>query len=74
MVADASDGLSKNGTVRLNGKVNGIHKHTNGHKPNGKSKKVINWLFLYNNNCSSLFSGDHVIMSSPDQPMLGGPA
>ena len=40
MVADAGDCLPKNGTVRLNGKVNGIHKHTNGHKTNGKAKKV----------------------------------
>lgn len=42
MVADASgDCLTKNGTIRVNGKVNGLHKHTNGHHTNGKTKQAV---------------------------------
>ena len=66
MVADASDVLRKNGTVRLNGKVNGIHRHTNGHRQNGHTKKVVGVFFLSLSLC--ILSGERYVMT--DRPIL----
>ena len=66
MVADASDILRKNGTVRLNGKVNGIHRHTNGHRQNGHTKKVTGFSLL--SFTLSVLSGDRYVIT--DRPIL----